>query len=329
MEVVNIELWIVLGIIITLILLFVLLLIIAANLAVTYALIPGSGAEKREILDEEEAEPAPGFHVDYNAERNNGRLWLQSMNGVVKDVDIKTKDNYILIGHLFKQRSYTEKWAIVVHGYQSEELLAFKHAEQFYNQGFNVLTYQLRAHDNSEGKYIGMGFLDKDDLIQWTNYVIDKDSNAKIAYHGTSMGGATVLMASGMKELPTQVQAIIDDCAYSSVEEIFALELKKRFNISSKLLMRFFSLAAKIRAGYSLEEGELDQYLKHNSVPTLIIHGEEDDFVPIEMSERNFNNIPHDEKEFMRVEIANHAQAHFVDEGKYYGRVFSFLDKYL
>ncbi|PJH64195.1 alpha/beta hydrolase, partial [Salmonella enterica] len=111
----------------------------------------------------------------------------------------------------------------LVHGYQSNEQETFTIGRQFYEEGYNVLTISLRAHGGSEGKYIGMGYLDKNDLLAWTHYLVNKYPESNIFYHGTSMGGATVLMAAGM-ELTNNVKAVVSDCAYTSIWEIFASE---------------------------------------------------------------------------------------------------------
>ena len=65
-----------------------------------------------------------------------------------------------------------------------------------------------------------MGWLDKDDLKCWVNLILEQNSNANIILHGSSMGAATVLMASG-DELPQNVKAIIADSGYTSVWDTF------------------------------------------------------------------------------------------------------------
>ena len=83
-----------------------------------------------------------------------------------------------------------------------------------------------RAHGASEGKYIGFGCLDRNDLVRWIEYVISLlGEDCEILLHGTSMGGATALMASGL-ELPNNVKGIISDSAFTSPAEVFSEVLK-------------------------------------------------------------------------------------------------------
>lgn len=53
-----------------------------------------------------------------------------------------------------------------------------------------VDKWTIIAHGNSEGQYIGMGWLDRKDMLKWIDYVISLDKNAQIALYGESMGGA-------------------------------------------------------------------------------------------------------------------------------------------
>ena len=69
------------------------------------------------------------------------------------------------------------------------------YGEKYYEMGYNVLLPNNRAHGNSEGNYIGMGWLDKDDIACWVNWINKQDPNAKIILHGVSMGAATTMMA--------------------------------------------------------------------------------------------------------------------------------------
>lgn len=73
-----------------------------------------------------------------------------------------------------------------------------------------------RGHGRSEGDYIGFGWDERKDYLQWIDRVIKNDPASEIVLHGVSMGGATVMMTSGEK-LPENVKAFIEDCGYSSV----------------------------------------------------------------------------------------------------------------
>ena len=75
--------------------------------------------------------------------------------------------------------------------------------------------------DKSEGKFIGFGCKDRYDALKWIDWMIKKAGNdIRIVLMGNSMGGATVLMASGLN-LPEQVKGIVSDCAFTSPKAVF------------------------------------------------------------------------------------------------------------
>lgn len=75
----------------------------------------------------------------------------------------------------------------------------------------------MRGYGNSEGNCVGWGFNERLDLVGWISWVVRRDPEAEILLHGVSMGGATVLMATG-GALPKNVKAAVSDCAYASIE---------------------------------------------------------------------------------------------------------------
>lgn len=54
---------------------------------------------------------------------------------------IKSYDGLKLYGHKLKQEKHTDRWMIIVHGYQSSENEANTLARHFYEEGYNILTY--------------------------------------------------------------------------------------------------------------------------------------------------------------------------------------------
>ncbi|MGV2687118.1 alpha/beta hydrolase, partial [Clostridium perfringens] len=119
--------------------------------------------------------------------------------------------------------------------------------------GYNVLIPDLRAHGNSEGSYIGMGWNDRLDIIEWINLIIKNYENTEIILHGVSMGAATVSMVSG-ENLPNNVKVIIADCGYTSVWKQFSHKLKGLYSLPDFPVMHASSLVSKFRAGYNLRK---------------------------------------------------------------------------
>ena len=252
--------------------------------------------------------------------------WLIKDSNYI-DTYITSSDNLKLHAYEVKNENKTDKWAIVVHGYTSEGKLLSSKAKHLYNMGYNVLVPDLRSHGTSEGNYIGMGWHDRLDIIDWITYIVKNNPKSEIALHGTSMGSATVLMVSGEK-LPSNVKAIVADCGYTSVYDEFSYQLKQLFNLPAFPIMNFSDVVTHIRAGYCLNDASAINQVKKSTTPILYIHGDKDDFVPYYMMDELYN-ATNSEKEKLTIEGGEHANSDLVNPKLYWSTVNSFLEKYI
>lgn len=252
----------------------------------------------------------------------NTEEWLNSAKKTV--ISIQSGDGLDLVGDVFDTDSSSHKWLIAIHGYTGKREHMYPYARYYAEKGYNVLTPDMRSHGDSEGKLIGMGWLDKEDVKLWINYILDLDSEAEIVLHGVSMGGATVMMTSG-EDLPDNVKAVIDDCGYTSVWDEFTDEAKYLFNISQFPILYTASAISKIRAGYSFQEASAIEQVKKTRIPIFFIHGSEDNFVNTDMVYRLFDVCP-TKKDIYVVEGAGHGQALYLNPDQYFDKVFNFIE---
>lgn len=251
--------------------------------------------------------------------------WLREVN--TEETNIVSEDGLNLWGKLYFQEEKSDKWVIIAHGYTSSHEDVQPIALNFYNEGYNVLTPDMRAHGNSEGKYIGMGWLDRKDMLLWIDYVLSLDNNSQIVLYGESMGGATVMMTSG-EDLPSNVKAIVEDCGYTSVQEMFEAQLYERFGLPSFPILNAAEIVTNIRAKYNFHEASALEQVKKSKTPILFTHGGNDTYVPTEMVYRLYE-AANCEKDILIIDGAGHGSAPDVDPITYYDKVFSFLDKYI
>lgn len=272
------------------------------------------------------------FGTPEEAEATSGQVLDSDVTWLLNDSNYT--DEYITSSDKLKLHSYkvtnqnnSNKWVIAVHGYTSEGINMSTYAKHYYDNGYNVLIPDLRAHGLSEGNYIGMGWDDRLDIISWINYILNENPNAEIILHGVSMGAATVLMTSG-EEIPSNVKAIVADCGYTSVWDEFAYQLDDLFSLPEFPILNVSSMVAKIRAGYFLGEASSLEQVKNSKTPILYIHGDKDDFVPYYMMEELYNATS-SEKEMLTIKGAEHAKASEVDPETYWNTVNNFINKYM
>ncbi|MFL8888057.1 alpha/beta hydrolase [Helcococcus kunzii] len=305
------------------------------NYFVNFALVPNQGGKNRKKVTEEipdgvskkDSKIEKIIKKNKNISAKSAEEFIHKERKNTKEISISSQDGFRLVGHKYLQENPTDKWMVIVHGYQSSENESNKLAYRFYSQGFNILTYNQRATKPSEGNYITMGIKESDDLILWIEEIKKEYPNAEFVLHGTSMGSATVLLASGKENLPKEVKAIIADCGYSSVWDIFSSELKQRFNLPPFPILHMAGLVAIPKAGINLmsDEGNVAEHVEKSTTPTLFIHGTADDFVPYPMVNKLYDALKIKEKDKFIVEGAGHAEAQYVDPDKYFGAIEEFL----
>ncbi|MDQ0058499.1 alpha/beta hydrolase [Paenibacillus harenae] len=257
----------------------------------------------------------------------DGVQWVDSQ---VPDIwHITTQDGLKLQGYFLPAKSATANTVILAHGYSSKGkdlgLIARFYYEQF---GYNVLMPDDRGHGASEGNYIGFGWADRFDYLQWIRKTVDMvGEKAKIVLHGISMGGATVMMVSG-EPLPPQVKAIVEDCGYTSVRDQLAYQLKRLYKLPAFPILHATSLLTKLRAGYSFDEASALRQLERNKLPMLFIHGGSDTFVPTEMVYRLYEACQ-TKKELYVADGAGHGLAYSTNKAAYERKVHDFIARYV
>ena len=104
---------------------------------------------------------------------------------------------------------------------------------------------------------------------------------------GVSMGAATVLLAAGLN-LPDNVCGIVADCGYTSAEEITRKCLPEYLpHTPVRLAYAVGRLGARLYGHFEPNRIDCTAAVSRATVPILFIHGEEDGFVPCEMSRKN------------------------------------------
>ena len=249
--------------------------------------------------------------------------WLEEN---AKDVYIQNKKLNLYSAEI-RNKKESKIWVIAVHGYTDSGYFMVPAAKRFLEYGYNVLIPDLQAHGKSDGKYIGMGWKDRLDIMGWIDYLIATYGNIKIILYGISMGAATVMMTSGEK-LPSNVRMVIEDCGYTSAWDEFAYELKYLFHMPTFPALYNANFITKIRAGYSLKKASSIKQLKKSVTPTLFIHGNKDQFVPFDMLDKLYE-AANCKKEKLVIKAAGHAEAQLIDPEKYWHTVRKFIKKYM
>ncbi len=319
------RIWVPILIVILVILMLVALggMAIAGNFLFEFAVYPEAEMTMRDLL--QEAAEAEGTDTSGGAYADEAKSWYEQG----EDVSITVTNSggaSQRVGKIFRGDGH--RYAILFHGYAGEAWQMMPYAQMYLAQGYTVLAPDALAHGKSGGRYIGMGWLERSDVLSWIDYIVSIDPEAQIVLHGVSMGGATVMMAAG-EDLPDCVKCAVEDCGYTSVWDEFEVQFRSVFGMPSFPLLNLASMCCKLRAGYSFGEASSVEQLEKAKIPMLFIHGEEDVFVPYSMLDECYNACASEVKEKLAIPGASHGEAAAKDPELYWDTVFNFTGRFI
>lgn len=244
-----------------------------------------------------------------------------------QEVTAINRSGECLYADFYEAENPSNIYAISCHGYTGMPSQNSIFTKRFSAMGFNVLLPYLRAHGKSEHKYCTMGLLESLDIIDWINWIINRNPDAKIILHGASMGAATVMMATG-ENLPENVVCCIEDCGFTTLWDEYTLQIKEMFNLPPNIVLNLANIAAKVKLGIDLKDVSPLKAVKSSRTPTLFIHGDKDSVVPFWMNYPLYQSAAC-EKERLVVSGATHAASGYCYPEIYWDAITKFINKYL
>lgn len=263
----------------------------------------------------------------YEAFREKMENWTRQTRGLAhEDVSITSFDGLTLRGKYY-ELTPDAPVELMFHGYRgSAERDLCGAVQRCFKLGRSALLVDQRGHGTSDGHIITFGVKERKDCLQWVDFMIHKfGPDVKIIMTGISMGASTVMLAAG-EQLPPNVVGVLADCGYSSQKEIIKIVIRK-LKLPAELAYPFVKLGARIFGGFALEEVTPIQAIAKCKVPVFFVHGENDDFVPCQMS-RDCYAVCSCPKEIFTVPGAGHGLAYPSDVEGYLVAVREFYEQY-
>ena len=251
----------------------------------------------------------------------------------LQTVECTARDGAVLIGHYLKHPS-PKRVIIAFHGWRSPWYRDFSPIWEYWQEECSVIFVEQRAHGESGGEYLGYGTLERFDVISWTERVkelIDWENTRRedgeklpIYLAGTSMGAATVLLASGLS-LPEGVTGILADCGFTSMEAIWEEVMRNTLKVSKPVREAELKY---LRHCIRKTGGQLCSTLDAMDVcrtPVFFVHGKEDDFVPPYMTEENYARCRAPIKRLYLAPDARHGTSFYHNREEYREREEAFF----
>ena len=216
--------------------------------------------------------------------------------------------------------------AICVHGWRGTPMRDFSGgAKMLIDAGWRVLLIEQRSQGWSEGHCITFGAKERLDVQRWAQWTAEQfGSESRIMLFGISMGAASVLLASGL-ELPAQVRGVVADCPFSNGRDIL-VRTATQSGLPKWIAGHLAHLTVALWGWFRLKDTDVREAVKHTRLPILLIHGEDDDFVPPEMSAEILSCNP-TKMERHTFPGASHGISFVVDPERYREVVMDFAER--
>ena len=244
-----------------------------------------------------------------------------------EEVSIRSREGLVLKGRYY-QMAEGAPLEIQCHGYKGNAIRDFCGNWRIAREaGRNVLLIDQRCHGKSEGHTITFGIREREDVLEWIRWANGRFGEVPILLSGVSMGAATVLMVSGM-DLPGNVKAVIADCPYDAPSNIIKKVLGQDMGMPVKLVYPLIRFGGKLYGKFDLNADSPVAAVQRTKLPILLIHGDDDRFVPYAMS-CNIHAAAPEKICFHTVPGAGHALNYVTDPEGYSRAVREFTERYI
>lgn len=243
--------------------------------------------------------------------------WMKATRAMPhEDMTITSFDGLTLKGRYY-EFSPDAPIELMFHGYRGNaDRDLCGGVQRCFALGHSALIVDQRGCGNSQGHVISFGIKERKDCHSWLAFMQERfGPDAKIILCGISMGASTVLMAAG-EELPANVIGVLADCGFTSAKDIIKKVIRKDMKLPADLAYPFVQLGARLFGGFRLDETSAIEAVKRCKVPVILYHGEDDDFVPCDMSRALYEACV-SRKQLVTIPGAGHGLSYPVDKQRY------------
>ncbi len=198
---------------------------------------------------------------------------------------------------------------VLLHGRmgRKEDLLPV--AERFVAAGFRCLIPDLPAHGDSPVTSMSFGSSTFEASLP---RLIVEDARQHFqlpeeptALWGMSMGGAFAVSAAS--ESANFWDALLVVSSFASLDEILNRQIPPRWQRTIPVIQFYLGLAQRLQGKPTVNEMRPTEWAKHIHIPTLIVHGESDSFIPATQGKALYEAVDSSHKEWLTVPGGGHA----------------------
>lgn len=241
---------------------------------------------------------------------------------------LNSADGLLLRASFIPAKADHRKVVILAHGINHAREQMIPYARWFHEHDYHVLMPDARAQGESGGHTIGFGWSDRLDYQAWVNQVITTlGDDVEIVLMGISMGAATVMAATG-EGLPDNVKAVVADSGFQSVYKMAKHIVRTQYHLPTFPLVQIADRISQLKTGTRWVEENIGEQLQKSDIPVLLIHGEQDEVVPVKDVDVLYRALQGPKQRYVDP-TANHVQAYSNDSERYWQTVSDFLEEHV
>ena len=243
-----------------------------------------------------------------------------------EDVTVTNPDGMTLAGWFIP----SQNGAVIImqHGYKSTRDELLNEAQMMQAHGYGVLVTSVRAHDQSEGELITLGYYEMQDMEAWYQYLISRDDidPEKIGIIGNSYGGMLSIQYAAQNE---NIKAVVANCAFSSMSDTVSTSVRHFTGLPDFPFVPLIVFWAENMTGIQMEEIDTTQWIPDISPrPVFLMQGGKDTVISPESGQILYD-AANEPKELWFDPELGHVGFDKERAEEYEARVSAFFDQYL
>jgi esterase/lipase len=243
--------------------------------------------------------------VDHTEDFYKGAYeWFQEIPK--EEIKITSYDELKLYGfYIPSYHKNSKNIAIIVHGYQSKATDMIIIGKMYAEMGFQVMLTDLRGHGKSEGDFTSFGYYEKYDLKKWINFALRSyGSDSNILIHGVSMGAATTMMVTGLDIPKEKIKFMLLDSGFTKLRRAL---LNPKRSQALKIFYPGLNIVTFMKHRFLIDRVNPIKQMKKNTIPFLIVQGDKDTAITLEMANKLYESSPTITKDLLIIKDSKHA----------------------
>lgn len=257
----------------------------------------------------------------YNVPRSPADLGLP-----FEKITVQTSDTLQLRGYWVHQPGDTGKTTIILlHGIGGCKEHWLETAAWLWQEGYETVMMDSRAHGESEGQYCTYGYREKYDVSAVTDYVLRHKTGGTLGIWGNSLGGAIAVQALSVEP---RLRFGIIESAFSDFRTIVFDYQRRRLKIPWHWFANDGIARATAMAHFDPDAVRPSEAARLIRRPVFVAHGDADDRIKPAYGRQIFANLASPDKTFYSVAGAGHLNVMAKGGPAYKAAILDFLRKY-